>query len=99
MQKREKRAGSRPPFDDEEPLSVLLISARRDSFGENEDSCLLHLQERFLQQERAGMLPPSYHSASSAETTTNRTLDDRASQLHRRKNYIIFEQNDEDTLI
>ncbi len=39
----------------------------RDSFGENEDSCLLALQERFLQQERLGYRGQVAPSAAAAE--------------------------------
>ncbi len=39
----------------------------RDSFGENEDSCLLALQERFLQQERLGYRGQVAPSAAPAE--------------------------------
>ncbi len=89
----------------------------RDSFGENErDSCLLALQERFLQQERMGFrgsVAPSAAAAAAEEEEERRMYGSGRHyhhhhhhpehipmpQVNRRKNYIIFEQNDEDTLI
>lgn len=69
----------------------------RDSFGENEDSCLLQLQERF-HMERAGPYM-NLRGIPAIEYPADRNEPEPLPTTSRRKNYIIFEQNDEDTLI
>jgi hypothetical protein len=85
-----------------------------DSFGENEEGGLLSLQDHpqgspGLPSSTAADRPsssstlvatPSSSSTSSVilQTTRDHTSAYVSSQT-RRKNYIIFEQNDEDTLI
>ena len=80
----------------------------RDSFGENEEGGLLSLQEQPPSGAQSVDRPsssatliattPSSSSNSSVILQTTRDATFVSSQT-RRKNYIIFEQNDEDTLI
>lgn len=91
----------------------LLYFFYRDSFGENEEGGLLSLQDqpglpsastaasdRPSSSSTLVATPPSSSSTSSVilQTTRDHTSAYVSSQT-RRKNYIIFEQNDEDTLI
>ena len=79
----------------------------RDSFGENEEGGLLSLQEQPPSGTQSVDRPsssatlvatPSSSSTSSVILQTTRDATFVSTQT-RRKNYIIFEQNDEDTLI
>ena len=93
--------------------NVFFIFFYRDSFGENEEGGLLSLQDqpglpsastaasdRPSSSSTLVATPPSSSSTSSVilQTTRDHTSAYVSSQT-RRKNYIIFEQNDEDTLI
>ncbi len=58
---------------------------------------MLALQERFLQQERMGTLGTYFGQRDHQQQQVGASAPEQ--QVNRRKNYIIFEQNDEDTLI